>query len=189
MLWKAIQSNPKLGSYVHTLTFKFGLRLWPSAVIPSEGMERLFINRTREYWKQEVEKRKPGGWRSFILHSRHYTSNGPDGGGSDPNITSPDELKRALFEIFQQLTGLHALHWHTALVPLFTFIIKKLEALGSLRRLSVNPAACEEDYFTEASPLKEELHPPSKWEDGSSACLCIVHLMITEIHLSTLPFS
>jgi len=114
-----------------------------------------------ETLEREVESRNPGAWKDSKREFWRNRFKGPDGHGYDTNIKNPQDLKLALVEIFQSFTKLRKLHWGTESLPLFSSIIKHLEQLDSLQVLTINPAACEEDYFL-PSPPEGKLNPPSE---------------------------
>lgn len=162
LLWRALQLNPSLGSYVHTFWLEYNCHLWPGPVVPSEAMLFIFKARTMESMKEEAKKWKDVQWNEDLQSwlEEKFILIGPDGEGFDANIQSPEDLKEALVDSFRSFTNLKALRWSTWEVPLLTEIIESLVQSGSLESLDIMPAACEEDYFL--GPSSGQLHPPSE---------------------------
>lgn len=144
--WKAVQLNPSLGSSTHTCYFKFQSSVWPMALTPSQGIEKMFKEGIRETALAEAMEKDPHDDYTIkaIKRSRRI---GPDGSGFDENITSPEEFRQALVDIVHSWTRIRSLHWETEGVPLLTEIIEHVESLGTLDSLSICIAACEERYY------------------------------------------
>jgi hypothetical protein len=144
--WKAIQLNPSLGSYTHTCSFQFHSTVWPRALIPSQGIEKMFKEGVRESALAEAMEKDPNDQYTIerIKSSRRI---GPDGAGFDENITNPEEFKQALLDIAYSWRRIRFLHWKTWELPLLTEIIDHVESLGTLDSLSICVAACEERFY------------------------------------------
>lgn len=186
LLWRALQLNPSLGSYVHTFWIKYDSRVWPGPVVPSEAMPFIFKARTMESMKEEAKKWKDVQWNEDLQYKlkEKYLLIGPDGEGFDANIQSPEDLKEALVDLFRSFTNLKALRWSTWDIPFLTEIILSLVKSGGLETLEIEPAACEEDYFLD--PVSGELHPPSECKrvDWSTTWILIADISLPLVHLS-----
>lgn len=124
-IWRSLQANPSLGAYTHTCYVEYRPHLWPNPMIPSEAIDRLLIARDMAPAIEELKVSKPGriGYdEERQLNS--YSSTGPDGKGFDANITSPEEFKLALEEIFASLSKICELYWKNDLVSFYSSIIK-----------------------------------------------------------------
>ena len=144
--WKAVQLNPSLGSSTHTCSFQFHSSVWPRALTPSLGIEKMFKEGVMESALAEAMKKDPND-KYTIKQIKDSLRIGPDGTGFDENITNPEEFKQALLDIAHSWTRIKSLHWVTGEVPLLTEIIDHVESLGTLDSLSICVAACEERYY------------------------------------------